>query len=339
MKKTLNKYKYRFIIIGFFFILTAVLGSVRISYDFLAPGFNNNVDTFMVVESDYESSGSFHTTSVISFERITILQYLTGNLFKKVDIDESPDYYNNINTSDLNVMGRLMKDDSLQTAIIVASLQAEYDIVYESYPTVYLIYEHLSPNTVEIGDKILSVNNNTDYITELQATSCHEDASITVLRNDQEFTYTITRNLVDDTNPESTCSFGLYIGTLSEIIESDIEYSLISTNTQGSSGGLLQTLYVFNQLTQFDYTRGLKIAGTGTIDINGNVGYIGGVRQKIITAISNDIDVFFVPHLNDDETDDYIEAIKVIEEFNTDMIIVGVETIEDAIRFLEEYEE
>ena len=38
------------------------------------------------------------------------------------------------------------------------------------------------------------------------------------------------------------------------------------------------------KLTDFDYTRGLKICGTGTININGIVGEIGGIKQKIHTA-------------------------------------------------------
>lgn len=339
MKKTLNNHKVTFIMIGVLFIITASLGLIRIDYEFTAPGYNSNVNEFLIIESDYESSGSFHTTSVISFDRITILQYLTGNLMKKVDIEEIPEYYSNIEPSNLTVMGRLMKDDSMQTALIVASLRAEYAITYESYLTVYLTYNHLTENTLEVGDKILTVNDSTDIYTELRSAECHEEATVTLLRGDEELTYTITRNLQDETDPESSCSFGLYIDVLSEIIDSDIEFELVQTNTRGNSGGLLQTLYVFNQLTEFDYTRGLTIAGTGTIDIEGNVGYIGGVRQKIITSIANGIDVFFVPHLNDEDYDDYIEALAVLEEFETDMILVPVANITEAIEFLENYNE
>ncbi len=341
MKKTLKDHKFLFISLTLLFITTVLLGTIRIDYDFKAPGYNTNVDEFLEIESQYDSSGSFHTTSVIAFERITMMQYLFGNIMAKVDIDESPEYYNNINVSDLNVMGRLQKDDSLQTALIVASLRANYDIEYSSYYTIYLTYTHITKDTIEAGDKLLEVDGNTDVIEGINGLSeneCGVETSFKVLRDDETLTFTLTKNLVDETNPESNCSYGLYIGLLNEIIESDINYTLQNTNTQGNSGGLLQTLYVFNQLTEFDYTRGLKIAGTGTININGEVGYIGGVRQKVITSIANDIDIFFIPHLSDEETDDYIEALKVLEEFETDMIVVPVTTIDDAISYLENYD-
>lgn len=340
MKKTLSNHKLTLAILGIIFVITVTLSAIRVDYDFKAPGYNANVNEFITVESEYEAEGSFHTTSILKFERITLMQYIVGNLFPKVDIEESPEYYNNIDLSNLTVMGRLMKDDSIQTALIVASNEAEYTITYESYLTVYLIYSHLTENTLEVGDKLLEVNGSEDdLIVSLSQTVCGESATVTVLRGEEEMEFTITKNKVDETDPDSSCSFGLYIDILSEIIESDIAYDITETNTQGNSGGLLQTLYVFNQLTEFDYTRGLRIAGTGTIDIDGDVGYIGGVRQKIITSIANGIDVFFVPHLNDEEYDDYIEALKVMEEFETDMILVPVSNISEAISFLENYEE
>ncbi len=41
------------------------------------------------------------------------------------------------------------------------------------------------------------------------------------------------------------------------------------------------TLTVYNLLTPQDLTDGRKIAGTGTIDLDGTVGPIGGVEQAI----------------------------------------------------------
>ena len=44
------------------------------------------------------------------------------------------------------------------------------------------------------------------------------------------------------------------------------------------------TLTVYNMLSPDDLTRGLRIAGTGTISLDGTVGPIGGVQQKVAAA-------------------------------------------------------
>ena len=52
----------------------------------------------------------------------------------------------------------------------------------------------------------------------------------------------------------------------------------------GPSAGLMFALEILNQLTPEDLTRGLKIAGTGTLSAEGEVGQIGGVEQKVMAA-------------------------------------------------------
>jgi PDZ domain-containing protein len=72
------------------------------------------------------------------------------------------------------------------------------------------------------------------------------------------------------------------------------------------------------------------IVGTGTIDIDGKVGEIGGVKYKLKGAIKNDADIFFVPNGKN-----YEEAIKLKKKHGYDIKIVGVSTLDDAISYLE----
>ena len=62
----------------------------------------------------------------------------------------------------------------------------------------------------------------------------------------------------------------------------------------GPSAGLAFALEVL-QLLGRNVTHGHKIAATGTIDVNGNVGEIGGIRQKTIGARRAHVDAFLVP--------------------------------------------
>ena len=98
----------------------------------------------------------------------------------------------------------------------------------------------------------------------------------------------------------------------------------------------MQALSVFNSLTPVDYSYGLKIAGTGTIDPFGNVGAIGGMYSKIFTAYFNDVDIFFVPYLEEGQNDNYEDAIKAYEALGSpaSLKLVKVSTIDDAISYL-----
>ena len=67
-------------------------------------------------------------------------------------------------------------------------------------------------------------------------------------------------------------------------------------NTEsGSSGGLMLTLTLYSHLNKIDLTHGKKIVGTGTIDANGNVGEISGIKYKLIGAVNKKADLFIVP--------------------------------------------
>ncbi|MFP3361706.1 S16 family serine protease, partial [Planococcus sp. SIMBA_143] len=63
----------------------------------------------------------------------------------------------------------------------------------------------------------------------------------------------------------------------------------------GPSAGLMFSLEIYNQLTEEDWTKGYEIAGTGTINDEGEVGPIGGIKQKIVAADGSGAEIFFAP--------------------------------------------
>lgn len=66
----------------------------------------------------------------------------------------------------------------------------------------------------------------------------------------------------------------------------------------GPSAGLMFTLGIIDKLKPEDLTGGKIIAGTGTIDADGNVGEIGGIPQKLVGAKRAGAEVFLVPEGN-----------------------------------------
>jgi PDZ domain-containing protein len=331
MTKSVILHKVELLVATGVFVLVLILSLVPVGYRTTAPGYNHEAGDFISIDGGYESEGTFHTTSVISLNRTTILQRWVGDFLRAVDVVEQPEYYDDINISDLRVSGALAKNDSLVKSLVVGASRSQFEIEYSTNKVVYLTYFLLDSNTLEIGDIVLSVNGNTDITAAVSAAECEETAQFTVLRDDIELTFDVMKHRQED----NTCLFGVLIRELTEVSSTEIEYTFHPSLTTGSSGGLMQSLYIFNQLTPNDLTGGLRIAGTGTISPDGSVGPIGGVRQKIYTSVMNDIDVFFIPYLSDSPTDNYIIALEAIAELETDMILVPVSNIDDAIAYLE----
>jgi PDZ domain-containing protein len=63
----------------------------------------------------------------------------------------------------------------------------------------------------------------------------------------------------------------------------------------GPSAGLMFALGIIDKLTPGSLTGGTFVAGTGTIDNNGDVGPIGGITQKMIAARRAGATVFLAP--------------------------------------------
>lgn len=76
----------------------------------------------------------------------------------------------------------------------------------------------------------------------------------------------------------------------------------------GPSAGTMFALAVIDLLTEADETGGETIAGTGTVDLEGTVGPIGGVRQKMAGAVADGAAWFLAPVGNCDEVTGHVPA-------------------------------
>ena len=94
----------------------------------------------------------------------------------------------------------------------------------------------------------------------------------------------------------------------------------------GPSAGLMFTLGVIDKVDPVDLTGGIRVAGTGTIDDEGNVGPIGGIPQKLRGAKRDGATVFLAPAANCDEAK--ANAVKGLP-------MVRVATVDDALAALQ----
>ena len=90
----------------------------------------------------------------------------------------------------------------------------------------------------------------------------------------------------------------------------------------GPSAGLMIALAVFDKADPGDLAAGRRIAGTGTIDLSGRVGPVGGVTQKVKAARSAGAAVLLVPPA---------EAAVARRAAGGDLEVIEVATLQEAI--------
>ena len=105
-----------------------------------------------------------------------------------------------------------------------------------------------------------------------------------------------------------------------------IDVGVRTDKVGGNSAGLALTLAILEVLTPGEMTAGLRVATTGTIDIDGVVGPIGGIRQKVVAARRAGIDLFLVPEHEASDARDVAGDLRV----------EGVANLDDALDVLAE---
>jgi PDZ domain-containing protein len=93
----------------------------------------------------------------------------------------------------------------------------------------------------------------------------------------------------------------------------------------GPSAGMMFALGIIDKLSPEDLTHGVVVAGTGTIDDEGNVGPIGGVTQKLYGARAGGATVFLTPAAN---------CAEARRDVPAGLRLVKVSTLDDALAAL-----
>ena len=127
-----------------------------------------------------------------------------------------------------------------------------------------------------------------------------------------------------DSQDAATTAALAYARTLGVDVDG-VTVSMHVDDIGGPSAGMMYALGLIDKLTPESETGGLSIAGTGTMDDDGNVGAIGGIRLKMIGAKRDGATWFLAPESNCDE---------VVGHVPDGLRDVRVATLDDAYRAL-----
>ena len=330
--------KYRFIhILGaglLCLVMLAAASALALTNNGLdAPGVALSVGPMIKLPAQYQHAfkGQFYLVTVISQAPITAGEWLAGKVDPAFQI-VPPEQVTPKNTTPQQQAKQdyQMLDTSETTAIAVGLRLAGYTtaIVGKGVQVDAILPGSHANGLLHSGDIIVGLNGSPiqtsdDLINGIKAQPASAPVHLLVKRAGTEISLDIP--LMPPAAAGAKPMLGIQIETAGFDYNPPFPVS-IETNkiSGGPSAGLIFTLTVYNSLISQDLTGGRRIAGTGTISLDGSVGPIGGVKQKIFAAEAVGASYFLCP------ADNYADAVSVAKTIK----VVKVATVQQAIDFL-----
>lgn len=334
LKKGYNQFKdmvkqnYVFVLSLFllYFILT-----IPLPYYIHTTGGLIDISDKVMIEDEYQKSGSINLSYVTEM-RGNVLTCLLAYIMPNWDMVSSQGYMaNNETHEDVDYRNQMLLKEANTNALIVAYKEAGNDIVINDNHFYVVYVDDRADTTLKIGDEIISIegqkiNSMQEYIDVVAGKEVGDNLNIIVIDKNKKEINRIA-NVFQEQDRNVT---GILVSSRYDYQAKPKTTFDFKKSESGPSGGLMMALAIFNKLTPQDLTNGLTIVGTGTIDIDGNVGQISGLEYKLKGAAKAKADLFLVPL-----GDNYDEATRIVKDKKYDIIVVGVATFKDAINYLE----
>lgn len=312
-----------------FLILLILVLNIKLPYIVERPGGITPLNTQIKING--ENIKGNYNSSYVKVNRGTVTSVLVGFIMPKWDIVKLSEYTPDDETSYDEVLDyeKILMNQSHNFAIkyVFDKLGIEYKVDKERL-YVYSNYEDFETN-LKVNDEIIKCDNNLvnsyEDLTNCINTSTDNNIDLEVLRSNK----TVNVN-TDLKYYQGKKVIGVVVLRDFEI-SSDTKVSFDNNASEsGPSAGFMTALALYDNLSNSNLVKNYIVAGTGTIDDCGNVGKIDGIKYKLLGA-NKKVDVFFVPKEN------YDEAKKVVKKYNLKVNIVSVDTLDDAVSYLETY--
>lgn len=329
-----------------FFAIVVVFAIILSSYQLDAyitrPGGAYELGPLVeVVGGDEDDEGTLSLMTISLMKATPVLyayaKFQDGYKVMSADQIRSP----HESDQEYNVRQLKMMADSQVNALQVAFEVAEkpYEVKNNGVYVMTILKGGAADGILEPGDRVISVdankfNTQEEFIDYLSSQDEGQQVELIYVREGRKITDKVKLSPLP-TNPEQI-GIGIAFVENKEII-TDPKVTIDSEEIGGPSAGLMFTLEILNRLLDEDITKGYNIAGTGTMESDGTVGRIGGIDQKVIAADNQGIEIFFAPN---DATEgakqsNYELAKKTAAKIGTDMKVVPVKNIEEAMSYLE----
>lgn len=342
-----NKAPIKKILLALGMLLILAFTLFPIPYYVEVPGETMDLKEIITVNNKHDDKkGSFSLTSV-GLRRATPLLALKAKLTPFEEIISEDSLKGGTTDEEYEQIQKYYMVSSQNNAIQEALKLAgkPYEMKFEG---VYVlgVDEHSNfKKSISMGDTVTKVDGHAfdsseEFVDYVKSQKVGQDMTVSFVHDGEtkETTEKLIR-LKTDQKP----GIGIVLTDDSKI-ESPVDVKIDTGKIGGPSAGLMFTLEIYEQISGKDLRKGKDVAGTGTIDSEGNVGRIGGIDKKVASASKSGVEIFFAP---DDEIDkemrkaepgiksNYEEAVAAAKKLDTKMKIVPVKNVQDALDYLE----
>ena len=339
--------KYKWWLVGFTGMVLMLLGFfLPIPYYIESPGGSYDIRTVLTVDDHFdEADGSYHFVAV-TVAPATPIQVLAAWLTPHTEVSSAEDTTGGISDEDFWRISQFYMETS-QNAAISQALTLAGEEVKLDYLGVYVLSlaEHSSfKGILHLADTVTGVNGETftssqELINYVANLNVGDKVSVQYISNNEK--KSADGKIIKLENGKNGIGIGLVDHTE---IASNHKITFSTEGVGGPSAGLMFTLSIYDQLIDEDLRKGRVIAGTGTIENDGSVGDIGGAGLKVVAAAKAGAEIFFVPNNPIEKGreaaypkgNNYEEALATAKEIGTNMKIVPVKNVQDAITYLRE---
>lgn len=327
--KSFIKYNYKFLI---FLTVLIFLFYYEFPYIIYKSGGTIDLENRVIVDTEYTEKGSLsmsYVTAMKGTPAFLLLSYVMPDwdIYKMEEITGAGNDYD-----DVLEIGKEYLNEGIDNAIMSAFREAGYGLTIKDTINKVMYISSEADTDILVGDRVIAINEEEvetldevkNYINTLEEDSKVE---VKVINDNKEYIRYAKIYRAED----NTLKIGISFKTTYDY-ETEIPVTVkMKDNESGSSGGLMMSLAIYNALTEEDITKGLNIVGTGSINSDGIVEEIGGVKYKVLGASKKGADIFLCPKEN------YEEAIAIKNKRDLDLEIVSVSTLSDAINYLNNY--
>ena len=323
LKEYIKRDKYYLI----FLVVVIVICNIKLPYYVSAPGGTIDIGDRIEYDEGVDYKGSLNMLYVRQYVA-NVPIYLMSYVLPDWDLEDISrnQISSDESAKEIDLRNKIMLDNSINNAIYVAYTASDKKVEVEEME--FMVVGTTISNGLEIGDELLEINGKdiTDFNMIKDMINSHnigDKLKVKIEREDREQEVSVEIKEMDGAK-----GLGVVIVTDYDLeFSPDIELKFKKSES-GPSGGLMMALSIYSAISGEDILKGRDIAGTGTINMDGEVGEIDGIKYKIIGAVRDKMDVILVPSGN------YEEALKVVKEKEFDIELVKVDTFEDAIEYL-----
>jgi PDZ domain-containing protein len=334
LSKTNKKLLIIFLVV---FITLSSLALIKTDYYFMSPGPPYQWEINYVDINTFDFEGNLFQLTVRRDEANALI-YVWSLLNDSYDLYPKevilPDGVTPKELSEISIQN-MRASENVAIAVALKYLGYEIDTKGDGVLVVGLLDNSPVKDKLKKSDLLNSINNieifsATEFISTLRTYSIGETVSIGLLREVEgvkEQMY-IETTLIEHVEYQGEPMVGFLATTVNERFDFPFEIDIKTGNVGGPSAGLMMALNVYNNLIPEDITNSMIVAGTGTIEIDGSVGPVGGIKQKIIAAKRAGAELILVPDANFEEA----------SQFETDKTaIVAVDSFDEALSVISQY--